>query len=189
MCQKKRDVGNQVARIDRVADQQVRAGCHDAAIGRHQTKAAAQHDLSGDHEAEACERNHSRRGVRQESHRLGGSDQRRAGNRDRRHERRGRRAIHGRGPAAHHGEHDHQRLAHEQQQPRQVPRLHELPEHVDRQEQEQHSHEHAGEQIREQFAIDGPHVSGSPAGCESCPFPPTGRREPGRRVPSAWAPR
>ena len=45
------DVRHQVARVDRVADERGRARSHDAAVGRHEPEAAAEHHLAGDDQA------------------------------------------------------------------------------------------------------------------------------------------
>ena len=60
----KRDMRHQVSEINRVPDEAVQAPLHNAPVGRQQTEAAAQRDLSGndDDEAKGCEEGRLRLG-------------------------------------------------------------------------------------------------------------------------------
>src|SRR6266853_1265282 len=135
MSQEESSVRDQIAAVNRMPHHIVRAGDNDAAVGGNEAEAAAERHLTNDDQNEPERRD--RRGCRiGDNAAIGRPQERRTYDRDSRDERRAKRPIHQlRGPA-NEGQHDDHELAHEQQQPRDPARLHEIPQEVDRQPRE-----------------------------------------------------
>ena len=147
-------VRHDVAGINRVPHEEVGALGHHAAVRRHDAEAAAERQLTGNHQTQAGARNRRRDLI---GHQPGvvGPQQKRTGDRYQRHRAGGQRPIDDVSTPPHDGENDDKRFADEQQESGNPVGLEKVREEILREKHEQNPNRHPGGQVGQPIARHG----------------------------------